>query len=197
MRNVRKSRLNEGTRLPKWLDDRTLKAIDIRSGAVTDVPNSLDSNDEGIVRLRVKGGSLVAEVGPRYHVGVNDAATRYFVYILPSGPWQPISTGDGRAMMSSRRVRYAFEDLRRDAGAGTGNGAGPPRARWAQARSFDELSSAGLAQGDWGKLTQRQRARRWEAVFTAPNGPEAVVLRENDAGAARRQGTIFNRPPLP
>lgn len=198
LRNVRKSRLNEDTRLPQWLDDRTLQAINVHSGTVTEIPNTLDSNDDGIVRLRVKGASLIAEVTARYHVGVSEVAARYFIYTLPDGPWQPVSTGDGRAMLGARRIRYAFEDLRRDAGPASGSGVRPPpRARWAQARSFDDLSADGLAEGDWGKLAQRQVARRWETVYTSPAGADTVILRENDLGAAQRQGTVFNRRPLP
>lgn len=203
LRNVRASRLDAARRLPKWVEDRVLSAVDVRSGQRFEVANTLDNNDEHILRLRVADAVLIAEVGPRFHVVSTVSEPRYFVFQLPSGPWQPLSARDARPVMAARRTRVAFEDLRAappPAAAPAAENQRPmrTRTRWLRVTSFDQLNQAGLSEGDWGSLAQRKAGSVWETVYSPPGSSETIVaLRQNDLGAAERQGLSGDRRPLP
>ncbi len=203
LRNLRASKLDAARRLPKWVEDRVLSAVDVRSGQRFEVANTLDNNDDHILRMRVADAVLIAEVAPRFHVVSTVSEPRYFVFQLPSGPWQPLAARDARPVMASRRTRVAFEDLRAappPAAAPAKENQRPlrTRARWLRVTSFDQLSQAGLSEGDWGSLAQRKAGSVWETVYSPPGGSATIVaLRQNDLGAAERQGLSGDRRPLP
>jgi hypothetical protein len=175
LRPLRTSPMRKEQRLPAWTSDYRLTCLDLRTGRRRALPNTLDSDDQQIHRLRLHGDRLFAAIGERFNVQSEPGELRYAAYRLPDGPWESMPAEEGARVLPRWAVGAAFADLR----SSGPDEPGADRAAWHSVQSFADLEARGLSHGSWGELRERKNALgRQEIVLKTPDGQETVLVRQ-------------------